>query len=101
MQSKHMAIAFRRWALYRKVERRLKAHNRRIMLLRFKEWRALGAWRFRLRTAAMDIQRIVRGVQCRKRVRKLLLLRRHQMTIVNKVSCAVGVMCEERVGSCA
>jgi hypothetical protein len=85
LQSRKAGVAFGRWVLFKKVQRRLKAHNRRELMLRFKEWRALGAWRFRLRTAAVDIQRITRGRQTRKFTKKMLALHRHQMVVVNKV----------------
>lgn len=85
MQNKNTLLAFRRWQLFHRVEKRVRAYRRRELMLRFKEWRALGAWKFRLRSAAISIQKIMRGYLTRKHIKHWIHMRQYQLDMVAKV----------------
>jgi hypothetical protein len=85
VQNKSVFVAFRRWAKFRRIQRRIRAYKRRDLLYRFKEWRALVGNRFRVRLAAVEIQRIARGYVTRKNLQTFLERRRYQLDVVQKV----------------
>ena len=93
-QNKSVLIAFKRWQMFRKVERRVRAYRRRELMSRFKEWRALGAWKFRVRSAAVQIQKMMRGYLTRKHIKPYLALRKYQLDVVTKVcACVRACVC--------